>query len=822
MMSHLHGQTMDNAGNQVGSLAILLCGDFFWPSVGGSELYLEDIALRLTEQGHRVEIACRWHPERILGTYKGLRIHQFHCSGNLLLGISGDLTSYRKLIFEGGYDSIFILTHPDNWNFVALLNPPITRPRIVAMPSINSVNVEEWNRRGLGIEICKILRAPDLLIRASESGCDAKFFARWGLESVFIPHAVEPMPDDSNFRERFGLTDSKPLLVMVANFWPVKNHDLLIKTLRDVPGDWQLALIGHRVPYFHEKRYYNRVKRLASQDQRVRMFCGLSRKLSLSAIRDADLILLPSKGESAGPLVILEAMSLGTPWLATPSCNAVHDQAGGLVQSLSMFPQTLTELLLRKDLLAKLGNLGKEDWLSRFTWAKVLPAYLDALLGNDLQNHSLLMPTATRNENALIQKAISLKTTCLDSKPAISVIIPTYNRCEILLKCLTTLDRQTILHSDFEVIVCDDGSTDDTADAVAQFPSKFPLRYFRQDNRGPASARNMGIEQAKADLLLFLNDDALLEPDALRIHLEEHARQLDTSIAVLGRFSLHPDFNNISKPVAFAIEHSDLVFDYSRMVQGKAYGYRHFYTCNISLYKAFLRQVGCFDESFTTAGAEDIELGYRLERTGLSIVYRNDCVAWHAHRLEATDLAKMFTVRGKGGVSLYIKHPRIPHHYRDLSLRQVRDFQARHCQLEPLLMELCAVVRRFDVLSFSPPEKDVVLSESESGIRFRYLFQSRDDEIRAIIERLIDDMGTRLEWSTSSKSNLPLNEAAETVYPVLAFIKWYYDTLGITESLFVEHLIEIQNHMKLSKFLTYIRNVVLSILYGDNYLYRKT
>lgn len=811
---------MVNVGNQLRSLSILLCGDFFWPSVGGSELYLEDIAMRLTKLGHRVEIACRWQPERILETYKGLRIHQFRCSGNLVMGISGNLASYRRLVFEGGYDCIFILTHPDNWNFVALLNPPITRPRIVAMPSINAVNVEEWNCRGLSAEICKILRVPDLLIRASESGYDAKFIARLGLESVFIPHAVEPIPDDSNFRERFGLSDKKQLLVMVANFWPVKNHDMLLKALRDVPGDWQLALIGHKMPFFREQRYFKRVKRLASQDQRVLIIGGLSRELSLSAIRDADLVLLASKGESAGPLVILEAMSLGTPWLATPSCNAVHDQAGGIVQPLCMFPQTLRELLRRQDLLVKLGNLGRQDWSNRFTWEKVLPAYVDSLLGNELQKSSLLMHITTRNENALVQETLSLTMSCRNSKPAISVVIPTYNRREILLRCLDALDRQTILYSDFEVIVCDDGSKDGTCDALTKLQTRYPLRCLRQENSGQAIARNRAILEASSDLILILNDDAILEPDALRIHLEEHASRNEERVAVLGNFSLHPEYNKLDAPVGLAIQNSDLIFDYTIMKAGRKYNYLFFYTCNISLRKKYLMEVGLFDSSFGTAGAEDIELGYRLYRKELSVVYRQDCIAWHAHTLGVEGLAKMFLTRGKGGVLLFLRHPELPHHYRGISLSRAREFMDRHERLTPLLSELCDVVTHYNSIVFSPREQGVALSERENGINFRCLWQANENEIRMTVAKLIRNLKQSIENTQNSDVPSSLDVAARMVYPSLVFIKWYYDTLGVVTSPFLADLIEVNARLKVRSLMASTFNYFQRKVSGEKYLYR--
>src|SRR3990172_2174413 len=75
----------------------------------------------------------------------------------------------------------------------------------------------------------------------------------------------------------------------------------------------------------------------------------------------------------------------------------------------------------------------------------------------------------------------------------LSVIIPTYNRREQLLKCLRALQAQSILPQEFEVIVIDDGSTDNTETAVRSEGFPFSLKYLRQDHQGPGMARNLGI-----------------------------------------------------------------------------------------------------------------------------------------------------------------------------------------------------------------------------------------------------------------------------------------------------------------------------------------
>src|SRR2546428_8128565 len=113
-----------------------------------------------------------------------------------------------------------------------------------------------------------------------------------------------------------------------------------------------------------------------------------------------------------------------------------------------------------------------------------------------------------------------------------SVIIPTYNRADILAKCLTALEHQTI-PEEFEVLVVDDGSTDRTPQLLAQWQSnKYRFRFLRQQNKKPAAARNLGIDHATGDLILFLGDDIIASPQLLAEHKQGHNRGSDA--AVLG------------------------------------------------------------------------------------------------------------------------------------------------------------------------------------------------------------------------------------------------------------------------------------------------
>ena len=238
-----------------------------------------------------------------------------------------------------------------------------------------------------------------------------------------------------------------------------------------------------------------------------------------------------------------------------------------------------------------------------------------------------------------------------------SVIIPTYNRADVLIKCLDHLKGQQFQLENIEVFVCDDGSTDATGDVVKKYQAPYRMMYLKQTNKGPAAARNMGIQRAEGEYLLILNDDALLEPDALSIHYELQKKYDHEKVAVLGKFSLLPEYRR--DLFGYLLENSDLLFYYHRMKRLQYYNFEMFYTCNISIKRQAVLDAGMFDEDFTGPAAEDLELGYRLEKMGYKVLYEPNCVAWHDHELTPKTFCRTHLTRGKGAATLYFKYPEL-------------------------------------------------------------------------------------------------------------------------------------------------------------------
>ncbi|NUT95583.1 MAG: glycosyltransferase [Saccharothrix sp.] len=232
------------------------------------------------------------------------------------------------------------------------------------------------------------------------------------------------------------------------------------------------------------------------------------------------------------------------------------------------------------------------------------------------------------------------------SPPRISVVIPTYNRSGMLRRTLSELTRQSIPPEDFEVVVTDDGSTDDTKAVVDEFAGVLRISYHYQEDLGfrAGTARNAGARMSTAPVLVFLDTGALASARFLEHHLRAHASPDRRRVSLGYAYGYNPDEPMMElvdllhrgtpeevverfgdDPAFFDIRHESLVkcdFD----LQRRHVPWNLTFTINCSVTAADFWAVGGFDESFVTWGAEDLELAYRLYRDGVE--FHLDREAW--------------------------------------------------------------------------------------------------------------------------------------------------------------------------------------------------
>ncbi|AHJ27635.1 glycosyltransferase [Nodularia spumigena CS-584] len=234
-----------------------------------------------------------------------------------------------------------------------------------------------------------------------------------------------------------------------------------------------------------------------------------------------------------------------------------------------------------------------------------------------------------------------------------SVVIPTYNRQPILEKCLRALEVQELSRSssvtDYEIVLVDDGSTDGTLEWLAAHKAEFPhVRCFEQDHAGPAAARNLGVEKALGDTIIFIDSDLVV----LKNFLQAHADALVQGGEKLGSdrfFTYGAVINtcNFAQPTAEPYKITD-------------FSAAFFATGNVAIPKHWLEKAGLFDNSFQLYGWEDLELGVRLKKLGLQLIKCPAAVGYHWHppfNLEQIPrLIDQEIQRGRMGVLFYQKH----------------------------------------------------------------------------------------------------------------------------------------------------------------------
>ena len=237
------------------------------------------------------------------------------------------------------------------------------------------------------------------------------------------------------------------------------------------------------------------------------------------------------------------------------------------------------------------------------------------------------------------------------NQPELTVVIPTYNRVATLVHVIPSLLRQDVLPDRYEIVVADSLSNDGTAEYLAETAKTFPgLRHVPGPYNGRAMARNAGVTAARGSIVLFTDADIIASSDLVSLHLERH--RLRERIAVVGKELQISSLAEYERLRAHPLERRPLHPDSRRRLS-----WLYFLTGNASVRRSDLERLRGFDEDFTGYGHEDLELGYRLERAGVTIVYEPRAVNYHWHPVPYDEQKQKMELAGRSTVRFYRKHP---------------------------------------------------------------------------------------------------------------------------------------------------------------------
>ncbi|MCP3997016.1 MAG: glycosyltransferase [bacterium] len=249
----------------------------------------------------------------------------------------------------------------------------------------------------------------------------------------------------------------------------------------------------------------------------------------------------------------------------------------------------------------------------------------------------------------------AVKTVAPGPEPRVAVVIPVYNRIDLLANTLAGLVAQT--YEQVEVIVADDGSEEDTSKALAAVAGQLDVTLVRQEHRGYGAgrARNLGAAHSDADVLVFIDADCIPDPDLVKRHAQWHRRS-DNLVVIGSRH--HLDTSGIDRAALVAgdaglreqiasssvADESFVPDDFRRVFYRRTAGlrlgdeaFRSLVSSNFSIRREQFNAVGGFAEDFGRWGGEDTELGWRLFNAGLFFVPENDAAIYHQTQADEGD-----------------------------------------------------------------------------------------------------------------------------------------------------------------------------------------
>jgi GT2 family glycosyltransferase len=220
----------------------------------------------------------------------------------------------------------------------------------------------------------------------------------------------------------------------------------------------------------------------------------------------------------------------------------------------------------------------------------------------------------------------------------------------MLLATLHSLDQQTADPDRYEVIVADDGSSDDSTHALAELRTRYRLRWLTQANAGPAAASNAAARLADHDVLIFLDADQICDRQMVAVHLEVHEREGD--VFVQGLYPLDDGYRR--RGASLLYERS--LFSALAPIDTPHPASPYMWSAQISVRRSVFEQVGGFDPTFREYGGEDTDFGLRVHALGVPFVFEPRALSYHLHEIAYRSFRRQAYDEGRSIIRLSKKH----------------------------------------------------------------------------------------------------------------------------------------------------------------------
>jgi glycosyltransferase involved in cell wall biosynthesis len=369
-------------------MRILHTAHSYAPEISGVAEVVKQLSVRLALRGHEVHVATKQlgklSADEILD---GVHVHRFDVDGNVVTGMRGAVDSYVRFVRSMTWD-VMALHCAQTWTTDVLLPflHEIPTCKIFVGHGFSALDNPRYKNYFDSLAIS--LKQVDQILALSNLLEEEPFCTKYGLPAPYvIPNGVDLAEWDApvhGLRSAWGI-GNRSWLLSVSNHSPVKGHPTFFNVVRQVRKELPDALgtiIGgnYAAAQWGIGRWgikggcWYRCRGLAAFRSGVALRWNVPRSETVSAIKEADIVLITSWRE-ASPLVVLESMAAGTPWVAF-DVGSVREHAGGVVvNSVEDMTMTALELLNNSDRRDKLGQDGRMRVREGHDWEAITTRY---------------------------------------------------------------------------------------------------------------------------------------------------------------------------------------------------------------------------------------------------------------------------------------------------------------------------------------------------------------------------------------------------------------------------------------------------------------
>jgi glycosyltransferase involved in cell wall biosynthesis len=377
-------------------MKILITVEFYYPSVGGSQEVVKQIAEGLVKKGHEVTVATSKMKSRQATKINGVEIEEFSIVGNAVRGMKGEIQRYQEYLLDSSFDLVFNYA-AQQWttDIVLPVLEKIKSKKVLAPCGFSGLYKPAFEVYYSSLP--EYLNKYNLLIFHSNEYRDVQYARRHSLDRyVIIPNGAswdEFSKPSLDFRKKYNIEENVPLFLTVGSHTGMKGHVFVIHVIQKLNMEnVTLTVIGNPVksvgcyPKCILSAYYTR---MASQFRKRVLVINPPRDDVIGAYHAADVFLFASKIECS-PLVLFEALASRTPFISLSCGNAqeiVNWSKGGLIAptyqdkmgyvygDLPSFKRMTEDLWNDYEQRKQMAEQGYLAWRDQFTWEKICDQY---------------------------------------------------------------------------------------------------------------------------------------------------------------------------------------------------------------------------------------------------------------------------------------------------------------------------------------------------------------------------------------------------------------------------------------------------------------